>query len=94
MPRLAPDCSNFDSMPDIELVLGGRKTTIPPEAYIVRVRGDADATKRPDGCHSAQLTRSKCPSSVATGVAEPVDYRRTVLSALAEARHAVCGDML
>jgi len=39
LPPLSQDCSNFDAMPDLELVLGGHKMTLPPDAYVVRRSG-------------------------------------------------------
>lgn len=39
LPPLKPDCSNFGDLPNLELVLGGHTVRLPPEAYVVRLRG-------------------------------------------------------
>lgn len=34
---LKPDCSNFDTLPDIEMTLGGMPVKIPPSGYVMKV---------------------------------------------------------
>merc|ERR1719240_128579 len=39
LPKLHANCSNFEELPDLEVVLGGHRLFLPPEAYTIRLRG-------------------------------------------------------
>lgn len=41
LPKLHENCSNFETLPNLEFVIGGLKVQLPPEAYAVRLRGTA-----------------------------------------------------
>lgn len=53
LPKLHSNCSNFDEMPDLELLLGGHRVKLPPEAYVMRLQGSFfDAKSVWDKLHS------------------------------------------
>mmetsp|Transcript_48843 Transcript_48843/g.156207 ORF Transcript_48843/g.156207 Transcript_48843/m.156207 type:complete len:450 (+) Transcript_48843:19-1368(+) len=39
LPKLHENCSNFEELPDLELELDGRRISLPPEAYVMRITG-------------------------------------------------------
>jgi len=39
LPKLEEDCSNFPDLPELELELDGYRLTLPPEVYVMRLKG-------------------------------------------------------